>query len=173
MRVLRPVVVLLVTGLLLALATAGPASAHNRFVSSDPADGATVARTPAAVVLTFDEPALALGTQVVVTGPDGPVGRGAAQLVDETVRQPLAGGAPAGTYTVDWRATSADGHPISGRLSFVSEAAGAEQPDAADAPAVPEPTSGTGIWVVLALVVLLGVTVAVVALRRRRGVPVE
>ncbi len=108
------------SGVLLVLVGAGPAAAHNRLRSSDPADGSTLARTPDAVVLTLDEPPVALGTRVLVTGPEGPVGQGTPQLVDETVRQPLVGGAPAGRYTVEWRATSADGHPVSGRFSFVS-----------------------------------------------------
>ena len=71
-----------------------------------------MAHTPSSVVLTFDEPAIAIGTKLVVTGPTGPVQTGAPQLVDNTVTQNLQPGAPAGAYTVEWRITSTDGHPI-------------------------------------------------------------
>ena len=159
----------LIGGLLLVLVGAGPVAAHNRLRSSDPGDGSTVARTPAAVVLTLDQPPVAMGTRVVVTGPGGgSVSRGAPELVDQTVRQPLAGGAPAGRYTVEWRVTSADGHPISGRFSFVSEAAGSGTPEPAAPVTQPAQASSPAWgWTVLALVLLAAATA--LALRRRRG----
>jgi copper resistance protein C len=143
----------LVAALTLVVVGAAPAAAHNRIVGSDPADGATLARTPSAVVLTFNEPAIAMGTRIAVTGPDGPVGVGTPQLVDSTVTQPLAGGAPAGRYTVDWRVTSADGHPITGVLAFTTQAPGESQPDPAPAPAAEpaaEPTPAAWPWLLLA-----------------------
>lgn len=147
-----------------------PASAHNRLVAAEPVDGSTVAATPAAVVLTFDEPSVALGTQVVVAGPAGPVSAGAAQLVDNTVRQELAAGAPAGRYTVSWRVTSNDGHPITGQLSFTSAAAGGGT--AAPSPA-PEPSQPAGppitTWLVAALVLLGSAATVAVVVRRRRS----
>lgn len=123
--------------LLLAGLGAAPAAAHNTLRSSDPADGATVATAPPQVTLTFDQEALDLGTQVVVTGPDGAVvSDGPAQLVDTSVVQPLVATLPAGAYTVEWRVTSADGHPLSGALAFTaSGAAGAVAAPAPDAPA--------------------------------------
>ncbi|GAA1427147.1 hypothetical protein GCM10009616_03500 [Microlunatus lacustris] len=155
--------------LLLGVLTAAPAAAHNSFVGSDPADGATVPRTPGAVVLTFDQPAVALGTQVVVTGPDGPASTGAAELVDATVRQPLVPGAPAGVYTVNWRVTSSDGHPITGTLTFTADAAGsgeylgpAEPPPAVDG-------GGTPVWGWVLLAVLLLAGAAALSVRRRRS----
>ena len=167
----RCAVAVLVSGLLLGVLGAGPAAAHNRIRSSDPADGSTLARPPDAVVLSFDQPAVALGTRILVTGPDGPVTQGPPQLVDATVRQELVTGSPAGRYTVEWRVTSVDGHPISGRLGFVSEAAG----DGTPAPAPPRPPTGPAAtaspawgWGVLALALLAGAAV-LAALRRRRG----
>ena len=156
----------------LSVLLAGPAAAHNSLVSVDPADGSTVAATPAAVVLTFDEPAVALGTQVVVTGPQGRANAGAARLVDDTVRQEIGRDAPAGRYTVAWRVTSADGHPVTGELSFTSTAAGG---GSAPADPAPEPGSaGTGpglpvwAWVAVA-VVLVGAAATIGAqLNRRR-----
>src|ERR671910_429266 len=91
--------------------TALPAAAHDSLLSSDPPDKATVARTPSVVVLTLDEPPFALGAQVVVTGPSGQVQTGNAQIVDNTLRQDLQPGAPAGVYQVVWRVSSDDGQP--------------------------------------------------------------
>lgn len=123
---------------LLALAavllTAGRADAHNSLLGTDPADGSTVDAPPASITLTFDQPAQSLGTEIVVLGPDGSaVSTGDAALVDNTVTQALSTGLPAGAYTVEWRVTSADGHPLSGTLAF-TVASGAE----AAVPAAPE-----------------------------------
>lgn len=114
-----------VSGLLL-VAAAGPAQAHNGLVSSDPADGATVAVAPDHVTLTFTEPAIALGTQVRVVSPAGvAVGVGDPVLTDTSVTQALDGDLPAGAYTVTWRVTSADGHPVEGALTFTAQGAAA------------------------------------------------
>ncbi|KSW20909.1 copper resistance CopC family protein [Cellulomonas sp. B6] len=143
----RVALALVVTGLL-ALATAGPASAHNALRSSDPADGSTVATAPDAVTLTFDQAALELGTEIVVTAADGTiVSEGPVQLVDTSVVQPLAAERPAGAYSVMWRVTSADGHPIVGAFAFTAtDAAGAAAAPAEPTPdatgeATPEPTA--------------------------------
>jgi len=114
------------------IATAVPASAHDVLRSTNPADGAVVDRLPDRVVLTFDEPALAIGTEVVVTGPAGPVSDGPPQLVDAEVRQPVRAG-PAGRYTVLWRVTSADGHPVSGTFAFTTQQGSAASPTATPA----------------------------------------
>jgi methionine-rich copper-binding protein CopC len=155
---------------------AGPASAHNVLKSSSPEDQESVARTPSSVVLTFDEPAIALGTKLVVTGPTGPVQVGTPRLVDNTVTQDLQSGAPAGAYTVEWRVTSSDGHPISGSFSFTAKAAG----DASPAPSVtpvpsvtPAPSTApalsgsSGVWLVTAAVLLVAAGLTALVRRRR------
>lgn len=128
-------VVLLVAG---AMATAallfGPgtttASAHDALVSVTPADGASLETSPEGVALEFSGRPQELGTRVLVTAPDGrPVSDGPVELLDATVSQPLAPALPAGTYTVEWRVTSADGHPLSGSSTF----------DVAEGPAAPAP----------------------------------
>ena len=111
-------------GLVLALAAA-PAYAHTELTSSTPADGATVATAPAQVVLTFSEAPVALGAQVVVTGPAGAVSAGAPRLDGLSVVQDVQPSAPAGRYTVEWRLTSDDGHPVSRTLGFTASAAAA------------------------------------------------
>jgi methionine-rich copper-binding protein CopC len=125
-----------------ALLVAAPhASAHNALLGTDPADGSTVATPPTHLTLTFDQPAQALGTEIVVLGPDGAaVSTGTPELVDNTVAQALAADLPAGAYTVQWRVTSADGHPLSGELAFTATAGSAP---AVTAPVTPEPIEPT------------------------------
>jgi methionine-rich copper-binding protein CopC len=179
-RRLAPVAiaVAMVTG---PVALAAPASAHDVLASTNPADRATVGATPAQVQLTFDQPAFALGSQVVVKGPSGNVAVGAVRIVNKVVSQRLAGGAPAGTYTVLWRVTSADGHPVSGQFTFTSTAASAERAETTAAPGTTTaPPSGTGsptssgskaptwLWVLVLLVLLVPVAIFV---RRRPGGP--
>jgi methionine-rich copper-binding protein CopC len=145
-----------------------PAWAHNSLVSTSPADQATVAQTPAAVVLTFDEPATALGTQIVVTGPNGPVQAGQPQLVDNTVSQALGPASPAGSYTVDWRVTSADGHPLTGQFRFTSTGVGSTSGTPAPVgPSAGGSADGGGLLWGVAILVAALLAAAVVRIRRR------
>lgn len=122
-RRLRGRALALLAGALLVLLPALPAQAHDRLEASSPADGSTVPTAPSAVVLTFNAPAIALGSKVVVTGPDGAVvSEGDAQFVDTAVTQQLAGDLPAGQYRVEWRVTSSDGHPVSGTFAYTASA---------------------------------------------------
>lgn len=107
-----------VAALLLGVPTA--AEAHDDLIETSPTDRSTTAVVPAQVTLTFGQPALAVGTIVIVTGPAGQVQTGAAVLVDSTVTEHLRPGSPAGRYTVAWRVSSADGHPVSGQFSFTA-----------------------------------------------------
>ncbi len=117
----------------------GPAAAHDDLIGTDPADGATVGTAPDRVTLTFTQPALELGTQVLVTGPDGStVSDGPVLLDGTTVAQRLLAMRPAGAYRVDWRVTSEDGHPVSGTFTFTASTGVAPEPD--PTPAVPSPS---------------------------------
>jgi methionine-rich copper-binding protein CopC len=115
---------------------AAPAHAHNVLERTTPAAGSSVATAPSAVELDFDRTVLGIGTAVKVTGPDGDVQDGKPTVVDGTVTQSLRAGAPAGAYTVAWRATSVDGHPISSTFTFTARtaSAGATSPASAGAP---------------------------------------
>ncbi|MBM7804252.1 methionine-rich copper-binding protein CopC [Geodermatophilus bullaregiensis] len=119
------------------------AAAHDELVGTVPAQDATVPAPPGLVELELSAPAQALGTRVLVTGPDGtPVSEGPAELRDTTVGQPLAADLPAGTYRVEWRVTSSDGHPLDGTFSFTvtgSTAAGGTAAADATPPAAPAP----------------------------------
>ncbi|MFC4006778.1 copper resistance protein CopC [Nonomuraea purpurea] len=122
----------LLTVLLLACAAAGiapaPAQAHNVLVDSDPKDGATLGASPERVMLVFDQAVRQGYAQVGVTGADGSSwADGSAVVAAERVSvkvKPLRGG---GTYTVGYRILSADGHPITGKITFTLSADAASQ----------------------------------------------
>lgn len=113
-------------GAVLALgALATPAAAHDVLVSSDPADGATLAEPPASVVLEFSGEILDLNPAIEVTHDGETVEVGEARIDGTTVAWELT--APesleAGEYAVVWAVTSQDGHPIDGSFGFVVDAA--------------------------------------------------
>ncbi len=169
----------------------GSAWAHDALAGSGPAEGETVQTAPANVTLEFNAPPQALGTQVVVTGPDGAsVSDGDPAIRDGTVTQPLAEGLPAGDYTVDWRVTSADGHPISGTFVFtVAQGAPATAEQSATGTTGPaDDTAGTAtaspatasqaaasssddssfpvVWIAIGAILALGVGLVIRQLRR-------
>jgi methionine-rich copper-binding protein CopC len=179
-RRLRALAVVLAAAALL-VAAADAAQAHNILEGTSPANGATVKIVPAAVTLTFNEPALALGTEIIITGPGGPAQSGAAVLVNNTVSEHVSPGSPAGEYKVVWRVSSDDGHPVTGTFSFTATSASPGQRAAAAtaaASAAPTPASGSGSslvlwWVMAAAVLILVPLVVLVVTRRPRATPLD
>lgn len=117
--------------------TAAPASAHDRMLSSDPADGSQLATPPAAITLTFNTEPLPVEPQVVVSDSAGTVvTQGAPTIEGSTATLALDPAVAIGgdTYTVAWRVVSSDGHPIEGTFAFTVAA----QPEA---PVSEEPTT--------------------------------
>ena len=126
------------------LSATGVALAHDAVVATTPAADGSAASPPSAVELKVSAPPQVLGTAVRVTGPDGSVvSEGEPEALGSTVRQPLADSLPAGVYTVDWRVTSGDGHPITGSFTF-TVATGASSPASAPAEAVPDAAADDG-----------------------------
>lgn len=102
----------------LVVVTPGAALAHDVLEKTGPADGATVAQLPQEVILTFSDTPIEVGTQIIVKGPSGNMADGAPAIDGPDVAQRLLPQAPAGDYTVTYRVTSQDGHPISGTFGF-------------------------------------------------------
>ena len=124
----------------LVVAAAAPASAHDELVATVPADGASVP-APRDVVLRFSEPLLPEFNQVVLTGPDGRDVAADVEVDGATVTGRLPTDLVAGAYRVAWRASSGDGHPVSGRFGFTVVAA---PTPTATTPATPTtPTTST------------------------------
>jgi len=123
----------------LATLTAGPAAAHDRLLSSDPADGAQLDTPPAAITLTFSTEPLGIEPQVVVSDSTGTVvAQGAPAIEGSTATFAIDPAVALGgdTYSVAWRVVSSDGHPIEGTFAFTVAA----QPEA---PATEEPATDT------------------------------
>ncbi|MBO0854387.1 MAG: copper resistance protein CopC [Nocardia sp.] len=144
-----------------AIAVAGPAGAHSTVVSTDPADGAKISAGPARVSFTFNENLQPSFPSLTVVGPDGNLwSKGDPVVQGPTVSVAVGDLGPAGTYTMAYRVTSADGHPVSGTRTFVLTTAGHGTPGPK---AGASGTSGGGdsggnlVWVfIVAAIVLFG-----------------
>lgn len=134
---------------LVPVALASPASAHDELVSTDPADGASLEEAPAAVTLTFSEEVVQLGTAVVVTDAAGVKLADGPLVVDGAViTRAITPPTVAGEVRVSYRVVSSDGHPVTGKLTFtvasvpvVSPSATAEPTESASA--TPEPSESS------------------------------
>lgn len=127
-----------ITALVAVMALAGTpvASAHAARISADPADGASLAQGPQRVSATFNEQLQPEFAAMTVVGPDGNLwSSGDPQVQGAVITVGVRPLGPAGTYTVNYRVTSADGHPVSGSWSFrlTVAATGSPGPPAADA----------------------------------------
>lgn len=105
--------------LLFLLAAPVPALAHSELRESTPAQDARLAHPPAEIVLRFNERVQV--TALRLLGADGralplrrPGGSEPAQEARATPATPL----PPGAFALEWRAISADGHPIRGTIRF-------------------------------------------------------
>jgi copper transport protein len=113
-----------------AAATAAPAWAHARLVSTTPGDGAVLASPPSQVRIRFDDNVRALGGTVVVGNADKrSVGAGKPRTSGRVVVIPLRK-LHDGDYTVRWRVLSDDGHTVEGVFAF-AVGAGRASPAAA------------------------------------------
>ncbi|MBY0338656.1 MAG: copper resistance protein CopC [Acetobacteraceae bacterium] len=104
--------------LLLALLTPLPALAHSDLRGSQPADGSSLAAGPTELRLSFQERVQL--TLWRILGPDGteqpfPRTRDLAPRAEHLARAPEL---PPGEWRMEWRAISADGHPIGGTIRF-------------------------------------------------------
>jgi copper resistance protein C len=169
---MRRLVVVAWAGLLLAAMpltatlTAQVASAHATRVAADPADNAVLTTGPARVSATFNERLQTTFAAMTVVGPDGNIW----STGDTTVQGAVVGIAlrplgPVGSYTVNYRVTSADGHVVSGSWSFRLTVAGTGTPG----PAATGGETGHGIpvWPFVAVAVAIVGVGVLLALRRK------
>lgn len=170
----RPAAVTMVTLLLLVagMLGAGPASAHAVRTGADPAPDAVLQTAPQRVTATFNEALQSTFAAMTIVGPDGNLwSSGDVEVQGPNASVAMLPVGPAGVYTVNYRVTSADGHPISGNWSFRVDVAGSGTPGppAASAAAEGDDASGSGlsVWpfVVAAAAIVAGG--ALWAVRRR------
>jgi methionine-rich copper-binding protein CopC len=86
-----------------------PALAHARLLETYPAEEAVLAESPQQVQLRFNEPIEAEFSPLKVR-----ISPNDATLLVIDLAEPLS----KGSYTVEWRVTSADGHPVNGTYRF-------------------------------------------------------
>ncbi|QRY52514.1 copper resistance CopC family protein [Mycolicibacterium septicum] len=148
------------TGLILAasaLLGAPAASAHAARVAAEPAEHAALSASPPRVSATFNEALQPAFANMTVVGPDNNLwSEGDPSVAGAVLSVGVRPLGPAGTYTVNYRVTSADGHVVSGSWSFDLTVAGAGTPGpAASSPA--QSDGGIVVWpFVLVAVVLIG-----------------
>lgn len=161
-----------------ALTSAGPAWSHATLVSSSPADGEQVPVPPSRVSATFNEPMQTQFAAMTLIGPDGgQYGAGEPAVDDTVISVAVRPGGPAGDYTANYRATSADGHVVSGSWTFRVLAAApttdSPAPTGTPAPtdtAAPTDTSGDGgtpVWPFVAAATAVVAAGALWAVRRQ------
>lgn len=139
-------VMAIVVACLALLGSTTPAGAHNSLISSTPQAGAVLDAAPTVIELTFDQPIQAgqdLNT-IAVIGPDnGRWEAGPAQVTSTVVAAPVRPLGPAGRYRVGYRVLSADGHPVSGEITFTLARPGTGSAAPTDALPGPGPATGT------------------------------
>ena len=166
---------------------AGTVQAHAQLTSTTPADGATLAAPPAAVTFTFDADLLP-GTNTISINDDhgNVVASQQVQPDGPSVSVAWPAALEVGTYQVAYRVVSADGHPVTGAITFTIAGTGSPSPGPTSSTAEPstasaavstavapagEPSSSDSPAVVLlalAVAAVMGVLVAAWAVRRRR-----
>jgi methionine-rich copper-binding protein CopC len=107
------VAVLLVVG-------SAPAVAHADLASSSPASGESLTGSPDRLLLTFTEPVVDRESRVLLRSSDGRT-RAVRILPSSAGTTLVADAGPAltrGTWTVDYRAVSPDGHAVEGSVDF-------------------------------------------------------
>lgn len=159
-----------------------PALAHARLVETYPDDGGALAESPEQVQLLFSEPIEAeFNPLEAYDQGGGRVDEDDARVSPNNAKLLVAdlGGLSEGSYTVEWRVTSADAHPISGAYEFVVDTSATDAGEGAGQPIEPIERSaeqeetrsvwGTNQVAVLGLL-LVGVLAlaGLVMLRRRK-----
>ena len=140
----------------MALAGAPVTSAHTARIGTDPAENAALAQGPARVSATFNEQLQPEFAAMTVVGPDGNLwSNGAPQVQGAVLSVGVRPLGPSGTYTVNYRVTSADGHPVSGAWSFRLTVAATGTPGPSAAKPAETPGGGVPVWPFLVAGVLI------------------
>jgi methionine-rich copper-binding protein CopC len=181
---------------LAAFLGAAPAQAHDALASTSPTEGQTITANPGKVSITLTNPpntGVSGANIVTVTAPDGHAVSNGEITVEGSTLSTDADIDHDGKHIVQWRAVSADGHPIAGTFSFTytpeavatSAAVAAVSPSAAATAAAPdpsvaaneaatdpatqtEPTSPAG-WVIGAVVIVAAAIAGLILFLRRRN----
>ena len=140
-RILKRTVAILAVSTAMWAFGATTASAHSGLESSNPADGSVVTEAPAAITLTFNEPLLDDADSISLNAADGTnITSAKVQPNGSSIELPWPADLPAGEYQAAFRVVSADGHPVTGAISFTYAPA-----DSAASPSASSPTSSEAV----------------------------
>ena len=160
------------------------AQAHSALESSTPAQGQLVETLPSEISITFNEELISIEGESVNTltlkGADGT----SYELLPPTIvgavlSARVAGGDyPAGDYLLSYRAVSADGHPVTGVISFSTQSAttiGSIAAEPVTTAYIPEPvdsSSNTWLYLLGGAILLVGILFGVKR-KQDRGSSIE
>jgi len=165
---LLPILVLAISLIAMAVAAAGVASAHTTRVATDPAENAELSQSPQKVSATFNEALQPEFAAMTVVGPDGNLwSTGDPQVGGAVISVGVRPLGPPGTYTVNYRVTSADGHVVSGAWSFRLSVANTGTPGPSASSTAPS-DDGMPVWPFFAAAGVIVAAGAVWAARRQR-----
>ena len=149
-----------------------PVGAHATLVSADPANGSMLTTAPDHVELVFSEAVGKPAAIAVLDQAGNEIEGGDLAVVDDTITRPYDPSSfAAGVYTISYQVTSADGHPITGELTFMVHAEGE-----AVTPLPPvssnDPTDADPVVVVsLAVLLAVGLGAALLIVKRMVALP--
>ncbi|WP_430591894.1 copper resistance CopC family protein [Humidisolicoccus flavus] len=104
------------------------ANAHDEIIGSNPEPNETVLEVPESITLEYSAEILELGALVDVVDPSGTVwSEGEPTVAGTVLTQVVNPEMPNGTYEIQWKVVSSDGHPIEGVVPFVLAAAVPEE----------------------------------------------
>ena len=159
-------------------ASASPAHAHTALESSTPSNNQSIEFMPTELSATFDEDLIEIEGEVVnaleLQSSDGAIyALSAATIAGPVVSAKVGDGEyPAGDYLLKFRVVSADGHPVTGEISFSTQSVTtigstpAEPVTTAYTPEPDESSSNILPYLLGGLVLLLGILFGV---KRKRG----
>ena len=159
-------------------ASASPAHAHTALESSTPSNNQSIEFMPTELSATFDEDLIEIEGEIVNTMELQNTDGSSYLLSSATIAGPVVsakvgdGEYPAGDYLLKFRVVSADGHPVTGEISFSTQSVTtigstpAEPVTTAYTPEPDESSSNILPYLLGGLVLLLGILFGV---KRKRG----
>lgn len=96
--------------------------AHDHLVASSPEAGAVLSEAPAEITLVYSAELTQAGATVLITDEEGMDWANSEPLITaDTVTVAVQEHIVSGSYVVQWRVVSSDGHPITGEVPFTLE----------------------------------------------------
>jgi len=162
-----------VGGVLASLTVAaGAVSAHAALVSADPANGSMLVAAPDHVELVFSENVGKPAALAVLDQSGSEIEGGVLQVIDDTMSRTYD---PAtftpGVYTISYQVVSADGHPISGELTFMVHGEGESVTPVPPVSVGDTTDAKPAVVITLAVVLAAGLGAALLIVRRMVAIP--